>query len=228
MKTCAPLFWSTDQGIDYAAPQLSLGDLLPKAGQTSTAYFDHQDQVSVGETLQLIWCPPIADLNSWGEQPSEIAHSHLLQARITGLAPQAKPPHEIHRGLQRYQLQILDSQPLLAALQAQPLDPQAWALPTIGSEQGSFQAWAQARNPRRAEVEGLIYLTASEAQTCMEIILEVDGQHLVGLLLAHLGPAGNCYELGRRPLLGDELQAIGQALKVAQPLRDTQEPYLIA
>lgn len=40
LKTCAPLFWSTDLGIDYGAPTLRLSDLLPVVGEESSAFFE--------------------------------------------------------------------------------------------------------------------------------------------------------------------------------------------
>ncbi|WP_242485553.1 hypothetical protein [Pseudomonas sp. TH43] len=69
MKIYCPMFWSLDQGIDYSAPIIHLADIVPRAGQTTFAYFDRSDTLHIGETLQLIWCPPVSDLNGWSEQP---------------------------------------------------------------------------------------------------------------------------------------------------------------
>lgn len=98
MNTYLPLFWATDLGIDYGAPTLYLRDLLPAVGQNTLAAFDWQAHLTPGETLQLIWCPPVSDLNGWSEQPSEIALSHLLRARVIRALPSAANAHGL-RGI---------------------------------------------------------------------------------------------------------------------------------
>ncbi|ERO60403.1 hypothetical protein [Pseudomonas piscis] len=229
LRTCSPLFWSPDLGIDYGAATLSLRDLLPQVGQGISAFFEPQDRLMVGETLQLIWHPPVSDINGWSEQPSELAHSHLLRARVSG--PQqspAQPMHDLHRGRQRFALQVLACTPLLAALQAQPLEQQAWSLPGIGRPQGACLSWDEAHGCGRADIVGLTCLSAANGnEGMMEMILEIIGDQVSGLLSVHLGPGGNTYEFGRRVLAGAELIAIRRALEHARPLQDTQDAYLV-
>lgn len=229
LRTCTPLFWSTDLGIDYGAPTLQLRDLLPVVGEQSSAFFQRQDGIVLGETLQLIWCPPLADLNGWNEQPSEIALSHLLHVRITG--PAAEPPaprHANHHGRLRYRFQVLSCQPLPEALRAQPLVPNAWHLPLISGEQGSCLTWDDIHECERAEVQGLIYLCAyGRYESYMEMFIEAVGEQLFGLLSVHLGPGGDDYQFGRRALEGAELRAIRRALDMARPLKESQPGYLV-
>ncbi len=229
LKTCAPLFWSPDLGIDYGAATLSLRELLPQVGQDISAFFDPEDRLKVGETLQLLWHPPVSDINGWSEQPSELAHSHLLRARVSG--PDQTPPqplHDLHRGKQRFPLQILACTPLSTALKAQPLDQQAWSLPGIGSPQGACLSWDEIHWCGRIDVDGLTCLTATNGREgVMEMILEIIDDQVSGLLSVHLGPGGNTYELGRRVLVDAERLAIRRALERAQPLRDTQDAYLV-
>ncbi|NBF02214.1 hypothetical protein GV819_07900 [Pseudomonas sp. Fl5BN2] len=228
MKTCTPLFWSTDLGIDYSAPLLNLKDLVPVVGQKTSAFFARQDRIQIGETLQLIWCPPVSDLNGWSEQPSEIALSQLLRVKISGPAQApAAPLHAIHHGMQRYAFDVLSCKPLLAALQAQPLDPAAWQLAKIGSAAGTCLSWDELTWCGRAEVAGLTYLVATRpCETYLEMIVEVNEQQIVGLFSVYLSPGGDDYDFGRRVLSGDELRAIKRVLQVAQPLQDCQEAYL--
>lgn len=229
MRTLAPLFWSPDLGIDYAAPSLSLDQLLPKVGQTASAYFERLNHIQPGETLQLIWCPPVSDLNGWSEQPSEIAQSHLLRVRIDGPAPMPPAPLlDIHQGQQRYRFQVLSCTPLLAFLQAQPLDPAAWQLARIGDEHGNTRLnWDAPRWCARAQVQGLTYLVAGDGhEGHMQMLLDVGEQQWVGLLSVYLSPGGNDYDLGRRVLEGAELRSIRQALAKARPLSDSQDAYL--
>ncbi|MGC5703349.1 hypothetical protein J4P02_24430 [Pseudomonas sp. NFXW11] len=229
LRTLAPLFWSPDLGIDYGAPSLSLAQLLPKVGQPASAYFERQDYIQLGETLQLIWCPPLSDLNGWSEQPSEIAHSQLLQVQISAAQAMPEAPlHGVHQGLQRYRFQVLSCTPLLVFLQAQPLAPEAWQLARVGDQHGHSRVnWDRARGCGRAQVQGLTYLVASDGhEGYMEMLFEESEQQLVGLLSVYLSPSGNDYHLGRRVLEGDEQRAIRQALAHAEPLRDSQDAYL--
>ncbi|KAF0866355.1 hypothetical protein [Pseudomonas sp. LD120] len=228
IKTCAPLFWSTDLGIDYGAPTLPLRALLPVVGEESSAFFERQDRIQVGETLQLIWCPPVADLNGWNEQPSEIALSHLLRVRISGPAPEPPTPRNaLYQGKLRYRFRVLSCQPLPAALRAQPLEQHAWHLPLIESGQDCCLTWEAIGECHRAEVQGLIYLSAYRRhETYMELFIEEADEQLFGLFSVHLGPGGNDYEFGRRLLEGAELQAIRRALEIALPLKDSQPAYL--
>lgn len=228
LKTCAPLFWSTDLGIDYGAPTLHLHDLLPVVGEEYSAFFQHRDGILIGETLQLIWCPPVADLNGWNEQPSEIALSQLLRVRITGPAPEPPTPRNaIHHGRPRYRFLVLSCQPLPTALRAQPLAQDAWHMPLIENGQGSCLTWEAIDNCGRAEIQGLIYLSAYRRdETYMEMFIEDLGGQLFGLLSVHLGPGGDDYDFGRRLLQGAELRAIRRALAMARPLKDSQPGYL--
>jgi hypothetical protein len=228
IKTLRPLFWSAEQGIDYSATPLLLNDLLPAVGQATSAFFDNQERLVPGQPLQLIWCPPVSDLNGWDEQPSEIGQSQLLQVKVIGpaLAP-SLPAHPIHQGLQQYPLEVLACEPLLPALRAQREDPGAWQLQSVGTAHGSHLSWDRLRGCRRAEVQGLTYLTGSGGgESMMELILEVTDDAVFGLLSVHLDPGGHFHDLGRRRLLGDELRAIRQALKTAETLKDSQPCYL--
>lgn len=228
-RTCAPLFWSTDLGIDYGAPTLRLSELLPVVGAQSSAFFEQQERILIGDTLQLIWSPPVADLNGWSEQPSEIALSQLLRVRITGPAPEPPTPRNaLYHGRHRYRFLVLSCQPLPAALRAQPLAPHAWHMPLIENGQGSCLTWEAIDNCSRAEVQGLIYLSAYRRhETYMEMFIEDVGGQLFGLLSVHLGPGGDDYDFGRRLLEGAELRAIRRALDMARPLKDSQPGYLV-
>ncbi|EPL05026.1 hypothetical protein [Pseudomonas sp. CF161] len=216
MKTYLPLFWATDLGIDYGAPTLYLHDLLPAVGQNTLAAFDWQAHLTPGETVQLIWCPPVSDLNGWSEQPSEIALSHLLRARVIRALPVAANAHGLLHGKYRYEFEVLACEALLPVLRALPPAPDAWHL-----------SWDEVRVCGRAEVAGLIYLTASAPyETFMEMLLEQDGEQLTGLFSLHMNPGSSTCDLGRKRLVGDELRAIRHALDIARPLKDTQAAYI--
>lgn len=232
MNTYCPTFWPNDPGVDHNAPTIHLNDLLPGVGSTTSAYFDKRDSLRVGETIRLIWCPPVSDLNGWSEQPSEIALSHLLTATVVSSASAATPsaynPHFIHRGMLKYDIVILSCERLLPALQASKQDGIDWHLRMIGTSRGSILAWDEIRWCGRASVEGLIYLTASTPnETYLELLLEPIGDEFKGLFSLHMSPGGIDYNLGRKRFTSDELRAVKRALDLAQPLLDSQPAYLV-
>ena len=214
MKICFPTFWSKDSGIDYSAPILDLNDLVPGVGQRALARFYNHETITVGETLQVIWCPPISDLNSWSEQPSEIAQSYLLTAKVVGTAPS---------GLGRYELEILNSEQFVRVLRALAEDLQG---------QQSFVhldrlAWDEINWAGSATVEEFTYLTALKPhEAFMELIVKVIGNEIIGLFSLHIDPGGVFCKLGGTRLAGSELAAVKQTLATARPLQDTRAHYL--
>ncbi|CAK9888520.1 MULTISPECIES: hypothetical protein [Pseudomonas] len=202
-------------GIDYSAPTIDLQAIVPKAGEKTWAQFDRHDRVQAGETVQLIWCPPLSVVNGWSEQPSEIAQSHLLKA------------HMVSSMGDSYELDILGSERLLPMLKSLPRDQSAWALQQIATEQGPIIALEEACWSASAVVEGLTYLSAcTPFEAHMELLLEVTGDEVFGLFSAHVDPGGAFYSFARRTLEGRELKAVEQALKVARPLKDLHDNYL--
>ncbi|WP_338523734.1 hypothetical protein NUH87_29130 [Pseudomonas batumici] len=232
MKTYCPTFWPNGPGVDHSAPTIHLDDLLPRIGSTTSAYFNRRDFLRVGETIRLIWCPPVSDLNSWGEQPSEIAFSHLLTATVVSPASVATPsthdPHFIHRGMLRYDLEILSCERLLPALKAFEPDGIDWHLQMIGTPRGTILAWDEIHWCGRATVEGLIYLTANTRnEAYLELLLEPTDDSFIGLFSLHMNPGGVEYDLGRKRFTSNELRAIKRALALAHPLQDSQPTYLV-
>lgn len=215
LKTCWPSSWRNVPGIDYSAPTLDLQALVPKAGDKTWAQFDRHDAVQAGETVQLLWCPPLSAVNGWSEQPSEIAQSYLLKAKVL-----------CSRG-DSHELDILGSEQLLPMLRSLPREQSAWSLGQIATEQGPIIALEEACWSARAVVGGLTYLSAcTPFEAHMELLLEVTGDEVFGLFSAHVDPGGAFYSFGRRTLEGRELMAVEQALKAARPLKDLHDNYL--
>lgn len=214
MKICFPTFWSKDSGIDYSAPILDLNDLVPSVGQRALARFDYHEPITVGETLQVIWCPPISDLNGWDEQPSEITQSYLLTARVVGIAPS---------GRDRYELEILNSEQFVSVLRTLAEDLQG--------QQSLIHldrlAWDEINWAGSATVEEFTYLTAlTPHEAFMELIVKVIGNEIIGLFSLHIDPGGVFCKLGGTRLAGSELAAVKRTLATARPLHDKQAHYL--
>lgn len=232
MKTYCPTFWSRDSGVDYSVPVIRLNDILPTVGQNTFAWFDNNDCPRVGETILLIWCPPVSDLNGWSEQPSEIALSHLLKANVVAVAqasdPLAAEIHPAHYGMRKYELDIQSCERFLTVLEALQEDPTSWHLHAIGSAQGSFLNWEEVNWCGSAAIDGFTYLTANTSNEAhLELIFKENDNEIIGLFSAHIDPGGTFYEFGRKRLTGQELRVIKHALHIARPLRDAQGNYLV-
>jgi len=232
VHTYFPTFWPNGPDVDHSAAMVHLHDLLPAVGTTTVAYFDRHDRVPVGETVRLIWTPPVSDLNGWSEQPSEIAMSYLLIANVlsdAGVPTRTeRDPRFLHEGKQTYELEILSCERLLSALKASPADSGEWRLQSIGGERGVHLAWDEVSWCGKASVEGLTYLTASTRHEAhLELLLELDGDEITGLFSLHIDPGGSFFDFGRQRLTAVEKRSVQQALDRADPLHDTQSAYLV-
>jgi hypothetical protein len=78
MKILEDVQWHRDAAHSGAAP-------LPEAGEQRTVWVAQTD-LHPGCDQQLLWVPPYSELNGWDSQPSDIARSHILTARLTRTA----------------------------------------------------------------------------------------------------------------------------------------------
>lgn len=231
MNIYCPTFWPNGPRVDHRAATLALQTLLPALGGTTSACFDHYDRPAAGETVQLLWTPPVSDINGWSEQPSEIALSYLLTAKVVSDATLEQSsdgdPNFILRGKYRYALKILARERLLSVIKKMPAEGKPWGLPLTATAQGFTQFWAEVHWCGKAAVEGLIYLAASTRNEArLELLLDKEGEDLVGLFSMHLNPSGASFNLGRQRLTAVEQSAVRRAMAGAQLLVDSQAPYL--
>lgn len=227
-----PTFWPNGPEIDHSAPTVALDALLPEIGSTVFAYFDKHARPHAGDTVRAIWTPPVSDINGWSEQPSEIASSYLLTANVfseaTLVTPSDGEPHLILQRKYRHALRILSRERLLPALKTFPVDANAWKLPATATAQGITQLWDEAHWCGKATVEGLIYLTATTpGEDSMDVLLDEEDENLIGLFSMLLNPGGSDISLGRQPLTSIEQNVMRRAIDRAQPLADSQVPYIM-
>lgn len=226
-----PTFWPNGPEIDHSAPTLTLDDLLPDIGGTAFACFDKHDRPHAGDTVRLLWTPPVSDINGWSEQPSEIALSYLLTANVSSEATLVSLSdgnrHPILQEKYRYALRILARERLLPALKNFPADANPWTLPVTATAQGITQLWDEVHWCGKATVEGLIYLAATTSEASMEMLLDKEDENLIGLFSMHFNPGGSNFCLGRQRLTSIEQNVMRRAIDRAQPLADSQAPYIM-
>ena len=232
MNIHCPTFWPNGPDIDHSAPTVSLSQLLPAVGTTTFACFEKYDQPNAGETVQLLWLPPVSDINGWSEQPSEIAMSYLLTACIasepTLVAPSESRSSAILQGKYRYAVKVLARQRLLSALGTTASDATPWHVPAIADGTGVSLLWDEVHWCGKACVEGLTYLTASTRnESFIEMLLDKQGDELVGLFCLYMDPGGVECSIGKQRFVAGEQEAIQRVLDKARGLVDTQAHYIV-
>lgn len=224
MKIYSPESWLQIPGIDYGAASILLSAVLPKSGQSVSAYFSSRERMPVGDVASILWCPPFSALNGWSEQPSEIAHSFLVLANIVRVS---SDQHQ-----QRYDLEVISIEPLLPKLKALYGMGVDWEMPSVLDTRTVpptvFLTWDEVTWCGVADIDGLKYIVANtSAEAHMELIVdEVDGA-LFGLFFAHSDPGGSSCNIGRRKLTTEECRAVRGAMQKSVQLLDSYTPYLI-
>lgn len=226
MKIYWPAIWSPAPGVDYSADALSLAAILPVAGQTRTAFFSYPEELpSPAPSVYLLWQPPHSMYNGWDEQPSEIASSFLLEAKVLRMAERGPDG-------QGYEVEILAHQAFLPTLKAMQGFDADWELSQIYDATQTppriLLNWDEVHWCGMAQIAGLIYIAANtRAESHLELIMEeVDGE-LIGLFHYHVNPGGAECDLGRRKLSAKESRSVRAAMRKAHPLVDRGRPYLI-
>ena len=232
MKIHCPETWCAVPGVDYGAPTISLKAILPVAGGRAYVGFTREDSLSQGDIATFLWQPPFSMLNGWGEQPTEIAQSYLVAARVIGVSRDSEQPPFSSRQY-KHELEILSCDRLLPILQALHEDAECWKLAEIADMRTTpatiFLAWDEVSWCGTAAIDGLIYMVGNtSSESHMELIVDEVNGEFFGLFNAHLNPGGTSYDIGRRKLSEREQQAVRQAIHKAFRLVDSYGEYLAA
>ena len=83
MKIIEDLQWHRDLVPSAAVAWPSLRRLTPEPGEQRTVWLS-QTAVQQDAIQQLLWVPPYSESNGWDAQPSEIALSQIVTARLSG------------------------------------------------------------------------------------------------------------------------------------------------
>lgn len=231
MQIYCPEHWFRKPGIDYGAPAISMSAIMPQVGRRMAVGFRSRDILHAGDEKTLLWTPPITEMNGWSEQPSEIAQSYLVGARVIEVATSRDlQPNLSH--LYQHQLDILSCEPLLPTLRALHDDAADRSLASVapGHTNAPMDTllWEQIRWCGTAVVEGLIYLAGSVGESYLEIMIEEADGEFFELLDGYASTIDMIYNLGRRKLDQHEQKTIKHAIHKAWRLADTFPAYLIA
>ncbi|CUI07180.1 hypothetical protein [Massilia antarctica] len=229
MAIHCPDIWFRDPRIDYGARTISMAAILPRVGARMSAGFTPITCLRAGDVKTLLWKPPISELNGWSEQPSEIAQSYLVGARIIKVAVEGDHlPGSSH--LYRHDLDILSCVPLLPTLRQLDDGVNNWSLARIGHgyvTPPTFSlVWDEVHWCGTAAIDGLIYIVGTAWESHMELIVEEIDDKLFGLFNGYMNPGGGSYDLGRCRLDEREQKSIRQAIHKSHRLADTFPAYL--
>lgn len=218
MKVYFPESWQQFPEIDYSG-EISLAAILPRAGQLSYAFFS--TEVPVGEIIRLIWTPPFTAINGWSEQPSEIAKSFIVTARVNRASMSNTRQY-------RYDFEVLSREPLFPAIRTILGD---WTLEecldTRTAPPTTFLIWEKASWCGIADTHGLKYICATSGEAHMELLVEKVNGEIFGLFSNHFDPGGEYCYVGRRKLSEHEAIAVDAAMKRAVQLADSHKEYLL-
>jgi hypothetical protein len=82
MKIIEDLQWHRDLTPSAAVAWPSLRRLTPEPGEQRTVWLT-ETAVQQDAVQQLLWLPPYSESNGWDAQPSEIAQSQIVTARLS-------------------------------------------------------------------------------------------------------------------------------------------------
>jgi hypothetical protein len=208
MKIIEDLLWHRGAASVGAAP-------LPEPGEEHTVFLAatelHQEGVQ-----QLLWVPPYSELNGWDAQPSDIALSQIVTARIVRTA---RPPTDSRVECTAAVLARIN---LLAACKDPPVDMNCDAL--LLANLGSVVFWDQVHWAGTAAIGELTFLDVVAGEATMAVLF-TGPKDLRTVRYAQFSIAGSSHAaLGCWPLQGGALRAVERRLAAAVSLTDTRTP----
>ncbi|NHZ33959.1 hypothetical protein [Massilia rubra] len=226
MEIHRPDYWIRDPALDQGATT-SMAAILPRVGQRAAVGFAPDTASCAGAVETLLWQPPYTELNGWVDQPSEIAESYLVVAKVVDVSPSLEQRSGF-ANVYRHHVDIVSCEPLLPMLHGLHEDAKSWSLVKVGTQRGTVLVWDEVHWCSAAAIDGLIFVTGNADQSFMELIVDdVDGE-LFGLFNGHMDPGGSGHHVGRHRLDRREQKTIRQVIQKAHRLADTCPAYLTA
>jgi len=148
---------------------IDLDDLLPTIGKTySVKFTSNEDFVKEGLSL-LLWQPPHSELNGWNDKrPSEILKSYVLEGNLK---------HADSSGL-AFKFEVIARTKLVDFFSRANEQKQS-PLSYVGQADGSsVLQWQNARCVIKSKVGDYLYLSGSECETSLDVILSFESDKI--------------------------------------------------
>jgi hypothetical protein len=208
MRIIEDVQWHRDAAQCGAAP-------APEPGEQRTVWLPQADLHPEGDQ-QLLWVPLYSELNGWDSQPSDIARSHIVTARLTRTA--RAPTGTAVECTAAIQARIN----LVVACHNRALDIDGDSLLLANLQSVVF--WDQVRWAGTSSAGGLKFLDVVAGEAAMSILF-TDAPDPCSVRYAQFSMAGSSTAaLGCWPLQGGVLRAIERHMAAAVRLSDTATP----
>jgi hypothetical protein len=217
MKIIEDLQWHRDCMPAAAAAWPSLRRLVPEPGEQRTVWVA-ATAVQHGSVQQLLWVPPYSEINGWDAQPSEIALSQIVTARLR--RTERAPIDEKVECL----ASIAGRTSLLEACKDSV--PDSNCDPALLGNLESAAFWDQVHWGGTATIGGMTFLDVAAGEAGMAMLFTQSPEQCSVRYLQFWVDGWRSAALGCWPLTGHVQQVIEQYVRKAVPLQDMSAPYL--
>lgn len=148
---------------------IELDTLLPKVGQRYPIKLDENEGFVQEGRVFILWQPPHSDLNGWyDKRPSEILKSYIIEGILTDL----HSDYETREITCNFEVSNYSS---LVSYFSKIPETQISPLSSIGQGDGSSRIqWRDAQYIQKYNLGNFLYLSGTECETGLELILSYD------------------------------------------------------
>ncbi len=148
---------------------IGLDILLPKIGKQYPVKLERNEDFSKEGQAFILWQPPHSELNGWyDKRPSEILRSYVVEGNL-------KNPSS--NGLS-FDFEVIRCLRLVECF-SRAKEEKRSPLSSVGQPDGSSRIqWQDARSVTKSRIGGYLYLSGSECETSLEVILSYEKERL--------------------------------------------------
>jgi hypothetical protein len=217
MKIIEDVQWHRDCVPAAGTGWPSLRRLVPEPGEQRTVWVA-ATAVQQSCAQQLLWVPPYSEINGWDAQPSEIALSQIVTARLrrTDRAPIDQKVECL--------ASIVGRTSLLDACKGSVVD--ASCDPALLSNLQSAEFWDHVHWGGTATIGGMTFLDVTAGEAGLAILFTQSPQQCGVHYLQFSTDGWRSAALGCWILTGHVQRVIEHHVQEAVPLKDMSAPYL--
>ncbi|WP_185234715.1 hypothetical protein [Teredinibacter franksiae] len=155
-----------DQSFEEIMP---LDLVLPKTGEIYSVKFEENEDFVTEGSAFILWQPPHSELNGWDDKrPSEILKSYVLKGFL-------KPIDEARLAFDFEVLSRIKLVDCFSLVDEEDKSPLSY----VGQPEGPPRMqWQNTRKVFMAKIGDYIYLSGSECETSLEVILSHEGDRI--------------------------------------------------
>ncbi|PCJ16186.1 MAG: hypothetical protein COB04_11600 [Gammaproteobacteria bacterium] len=198
---------------------MELDSILPKVGETYSVKFENNEDFVQEGHARILWQPPHSELNGWSDKrPTEILKSYVIEGKLKNSS---------ESGL-AFDLEVLNRIKLVDYFNRIDEEKRS-PLSYVGQSDGTSKIqWQDARRILKAKVGDYIYLSGSDNETRLEVILSYRGDSICLHYSATL-PVPSFYEtkITKYYLDNNELQLFRRLVSDATHIDDESDDMLM-